>query len=110
MSSPIGCNRLDHEGQQMSLLLPTTYAHCQDLFDKAVPLRAVRMTRLSTGLTSTRHTGEMWRHGGWIEGVLGMRLEPGLQLSALSLKEQQLLLMIGKLLLLEGQDVQAARR
>ena len=35
-----------------------------------------------------------------------MLVESGLQLSALSLKEQQLLLMVGKLLLLQGQDVQ----
>jgi hypothetical protein len=86
-------------------------AHLRDLLGSWVWALVIWMAFLRTGFASTRHASRAWRRGRWVGGgrfggVLGMLIEPGLQLSKLRLKLKQLLLLVGKLLLLQGQDVQ----
>src|SRR5215208_1186913 len=85
--------------------------HLGDLLRGRIRALVMRMARLGASFASTRHTRNAWRRGGrvggrWFGGVLGVLVEPGFQFGNARLEEQVLLLKLGKLLLLEGQDMQ----
>src|SRR5262249_53909080 len=91
-------------------LLRIMVLHRPDLLRRWVRALVMRMSRLGSDFATARVPRGAWRRrrrvgGRWFGGVLAVLVQTGLQLSHTSLEKQEVLLLVGKLLLLSGENL-----